>query len=422
MEEIQMNLDREKSPGTVMPRTPIRFEEPELSPAQVRFGSVRVVDNEPLWSTELESFIESETFFPERRGPAASRFVVSSTVVFRRPTEGVPSKKEYLRAVSTLVVEKASLIGVGVRGRSHLGRVSPAQQLVTWEASASSISNLEITQDSEGADVVLIDLGEVETSQIRLADPRGFDGESWNKVELEELMATLRRSVSSQAGSVAEAAIGDAQIDSGSPSETRFIRPSRTEVSYRNEPDSVSRSSRNIGQPEGRVALSPKGSSAASMTREERRNGMNRSDQSASLQAAEWARRSPVVADYLETMRKFSDFSGRATRKEYLMFGFMNVVIMVALSLILGSIGSLVAGVFMLATAVPAVAAMVRRLHDTGRSGATALLTLIPFIGGLILFVLLCQEGEANANRYGPNPKATSDGVQSEAARQLTTA
>jgi uncharacterized membrane protein YhaH (DUF805 family) len=63
-------------------------------------------------------------------------------------------------------------------------------------------------------------------------------------------------------------------------------------------------------------------------------------------------------------------------------------------------------GIFWLATFIPGIAVSVRRLHDTNRSGWWLLLDLIPFIGGIILFVWFVQDGTPGDNRFGANPKA----------------
>ena len=36
------------------------------------------------------------------------------------------------------------------------------------------------------------------------------------------------------------------------------------------------------------------------------------------------------------------------------------------------------------------------------------LLILIPFVGGIIMLVFACIEGDASDNQYGANPKAVS--------------
>ncbi|MEO0862350.1 MAG: DUF805 domain-containing protein [Pseudomonadota bacterium] len=49
-------------------------------------------------------------------------------------------------------------------------------------------------------------------------------------------------------------------------------------------------------------------------------------------------------------------------------------------------------------------AVLVRRLHDTGRSGWWYWISLVPFVGGLILLILLIIPSEIYKNTYGPPP------------------
>jgi uncharacterized membrane protein YhaH (DUF805 family) len=65
---------------------------------------------------------------------------------------------------------------------------------------------------------------------------------------------------------------------------------------------------------------------------------------------------------------------------------------------------------FILAMIIPSLAVCVRRLHDTGRSGWWYFIGLIPFVGGIILLVFMCQDSQAGPNLYGPNPKGV-DGL-----------
>ena len=50
--------------------------------------------------------------------------------------------------------------------------------------------------------------------------------------------------------------------------------------------------------------------------------------------------------------------------------------------------------------------AAVRRLHDTDHSGWYLLLSLIPIIGWIWLFVLYVTKGTEGENRFGPDPLA----------------
>jgi uncharacterized membrane protein YhaH (DUF805 family) len=47
----------------------------------------------------------------------------------------------------------------------------------------------------------------------------------------------------------------------------------------------------------------------------------------------------------------------------------------------------------------------IRRLHDTGRSGWWILIRLVPYIGGLVIFIFMLMDSEQDQNQYGPNPK-----------------
>ncbi|MCA1222946.1 DUF805 domain-containing protein [Streptomyces sp. 8L] len=105
---------------------------------------------------------------------------------------------------------------------------------------------------------------------------------------------------------------------------------------------------------------------------------------------------------YLDVLRNYAGFSGRAQRSEYWMFTLFNLIASVLL-VIIGAVihFPLLCGVYALAVLVPALAVAFRRLHDTDRSAAWILIGLVPFIGAIILLVFLCQEGTRGPNRYG---------------------
>jgi uncharacterized membrane protein YhaH (DUF805 family) len=119
---------------------------------------------------------------------------------------------------------------------------------------------------------------------------------------------------------------------------------------------------------------------------------------------------------YIDVLKKYAVFSGRARRKEYWMFVLFNVIASIILSIldrIIGldfSSGSTSSGwlstIYGLAVLVPSLAVGVRRMHDTNRSGWWILINLVPFIGWIWFIVLAAQEGGAGDNRFGPDPKA----------------
>lgn len=110
---------------------------------------------------------------------------------------------------------------------------------------------------------------------------------------------------------------------------------------------------------------------------------------------------------------KYADFSGRARRSEYWLFGLFSLLISIAciiLDYVLGTdFWSFPYGlfyvVFGVATFLPGLAVSVRRLHDVGKSGWFLLLIFIPIIGAIWLLVLFCTDSENGPNEFGPNPK-----------------
>ncbi len=92
-------------------------------------------------------------------------------------------------------------------------------------------------------------------------------------------------------------------------------------------------------------------------------------------------------------LTKYVDFSGRATRPEYWFF----VLFVAVVSVVLSIVSQTLAGVFWLAMLVPSIAAGIRRLHDTERSGWWLLIGFIPVIGGIILIILMAQPTKNSA-------------------------
>ena len=127
---------------------------------------------------------------------------------------------------------------------------------------------------------------------------------------------------------------------------------------------------------------------------------------------------------YLKVMRdNYTNFSGRARRKEYWMFSLVYVIILTGCTVldnVLGTVFMMDAGplgeismgygwaytICGLLHFIPGMALGVRRLHDLGKSGWFYLILLIPFIGVAWLLIIFCFEGKKEDNKYGPNPKA----------------
>lgn len=116
---------------------------------------------------------------------------------------------------------------------------------------------------------------------------------------------------------------------------------------------------------------------------------------------------------YLQALKNYANFSGRARRKEYWYFALFNFIFSFAIGFIDGMIGSysyeagigMFGVIYTLAIIIPSFAVTVRRLHDTGRSGWWLLFFLVPLIGPIMLIVFAVQDSKAGSNKFGENPK-----------------
>ncbi|MBO4898155.1 MAG: DUF805 domain-containing protein [Clostridia bacterium] len=119
---------------------------------------------------------------------------------------------------------------------------------------------------------------------------------------------------------------------------------------------------------------------------------------------------------YIDVIKKYAVFGGRARRKEYWMFVLFNAIASYILSFVDNLAGltlklgetpigilSLIYSLFIL---LPSLGVCIRRLHDIDKSGWWLLIGLIPIVGWIILLVFYCKEGTAGENQYGADPKA----------------
>ena len=134
--------------------------------------------------------------------------------------------------------------------------------------------------------------------------------------------------------------------------------------------------------------------------------------------------------------KKYCTFSGRARRSEFWYFNLFLGIIMTIMSMIIFifaliiifensnlrkdkyqkrednefTIAIEIIILFIIALIIefilliPLIAAGVRRLHDTGRSGLFYLLNFIP-LGNIILLIFFLEDSQQNENEYGPSPK-----------------
>lgn len=109
---------------------------------------------------------------------------------------------------------------------------------------------------------------------------------------------------------------------------------------------------------------------------------------------------------FVEVLKKYAVFAGRARRKEYWMFTLFTVIFYIVLAAVGFAIDFAYLPVILeLALLLPTWGVTVRRLHDTGRTGWWILIGLIPLVGAVVMLVFLCSDSESGQNKYGPNPK-----------------
>jgi hypothetical protein len=121
---------------------------------------------------------------------------------------------------------------------------------------------------------------------------------------------------------------------------------------------------------------------------------------------------------YLSAWKKYNVLNGRASRKEYLLFNLIGMLIAFILAIMMfygmvtsdrprvvgGGFARTILLIYCLAGIRPLFALTVRRLHDTNHSAWWFLINLVPFIGVFIFMFTLMSKGTKGANRFGEAP------------------
>jgi uncharacterized membrane protein YhaH (DUF805 family) len=120
------------------------------------------------------------------------------------------------------------------------------------------------------------------------------------------------------------------------------------------------------------------------------------------------------MKEFLTVFRRWNDFSGRSSRREYWMF----TLVLLIIAFVLGVLDGVMLGVmdysqgeteaqfltlgnaYSLVTLIPSISVSVRRLHDIDKSGWWLLLCLTG-IGILLIIYWACLDSDEDENRYG---------------------
>jgi uncharacterized membrane protein YhaH (DUF805 family) len=130
-----------------------------------------------------------------------------------------------------------------------------------------------------------------------------------------------------------------------------------------------------------------------------------------------------VVDWVLMPLRRFGDFEGRSSRKEFWLFMPFQLLITMPTVIFLvkvalwnerneaGNLSNVFWFFMTLAVVawfglyfVPVTALVIRRFHDLGHSGWMYLLGLVPYLGGIIIVAFMCFPGVKGPNQYGYDP------------------
>lgn len=120
------------------------------------------------------------------------------------------------------------------------------------------------------------------------------------------------------------------------------------------------------------------------------------------------------MSHFVDGLKKYVDFGGRASRTQYWMFMLVSFVISIVLLIVDNALGTapdvetgvgtgLLGAIFSLAIFLPSLAILVRRFHDSGKSGWWALILLVPCVGLIVWLVFALQKSDG-PNQWGPAP------------------
>ncbi len=123
------------------------------------------------------------------------------------------------------------------------------------------------------------------------------------------------------------------------------------------------------------------------------------------------------LTQYVSSIKKFSDFEGKADLREFAVFLAVHVAIIAMLSGFMFffendfvvKVLTTFRNLYLVGTILPCLSLVVRRLHHLGRSGKMAFTALVPVVGILyLLFICLRNRGDDSGDLSGYRETQTS--------------
>lgn len=108
---------------------------------------------------------------------------------------------------------------------------------------------------------------------------------------------------------------------------------------------------------------------------------------------------------FLDPIKKYAAFSGRATRKQFWLFLLWYYIVLFVLWLIVSTVADAnttgtITTLYHIALLIPSLAIGARRMHDSGKSGWWWLLA-ITGIGVIVLLIFWVLPSTPGPNKYG---------------------
>ena len=126
-----------------------------------------------------------------------------------------------------------------------------------------------------------------------------------------------------------------------------------------------------------------------------------------------------MIEAYKKFFRNYTNFSGRSTRSDYWYVFLVNFLIGFWTAFICSILGIIEVflvfyTIYSLATFIPSIALVIRRMHDINMSGWSFFIVTVPIIGPIIILIFLCADSVNENNKYGKNVKNIDNNVKNK--------